>query len=556
MQQLQLLGVTRLSVWTDESTNPERHRAKIEAYAAAHGHQVIGFADDVDVSGKIPPAERPELGAWLKRHDEWDALVVAKPDRISRSLRDFLNLLHDLDAKGKTVISLDPELNFGTPVGRLVANVLMSFAQFEREMISDRVKDAYDHVRNGGGYAGGQVPFGYMAVRREGKGWEYQLDPEYAPIVRAMVDKILSGESMRQVAIWLKNSGIPTSRNVMRLRQGKPADESVWHSATVKELLMSPAIAGMQTTDGEPLRGPDGLIVQRCEGIIDRQTWELVKAAITGPAHRAARVDANPLLGVAFCGACSAPLYITSGTKKGKVYSYYRCSANMKRGTCDAKAIPVTELDETFEYRLLEQVGDVERMLRIPVPAEDHAEALALTEESIASLQADRYERNLFRGETGTAEYVKLMNGLEDRREKLTAMPSRPAGYHTEKTGQTYRDYWASLNAAERRQFMLNAGIKALCIRLERDDLAAMKVRPEMATRGVMILWKGPALDELRRLARRSRPHHRLQRVTTRPTLHRGELQQSDNGPQVTALPKRSWIFERGFRPGPALITE
>jgi site-specific DNA recombinase len=491
---MRIIGVIRLSVSTDESTSPERQREKIETWAAAHGHTVTGWAEDIDVSGKIAPAMRPELGPWLRQPDRWDALVAAKPDRISRSLRDFLNLWHDLDRQGKTLVSLDPELDFGTPMGRLVANVLMSFAQFEREMISDRVKDAYQHIRQNGGYAGGQVPFGYQVIRKEPKGWAYEHDPVYAPIVREMVDRALAGESMRQIAIWLNSTGIPTSRNVLRRRLGKPEADSVWSAGNVKSVFMSPAIAGLHAADGNPLR-IDGENVQRCEGIIDRPTWERLKKAITGTAHGVHRVDANPLLAIGFCGECGAPLYTTSTTSKGKVYAYYRCSKQAKDGTCSAKSIPMQALLETFEFRLLSQIGDVERVENIPIPGENHDAEIADVDQQIADLE-DEFQHG---GTLPARSFARLMAKLESRRDELAAMPRTDDTFDPHKTGQTYRQHWAALDTQGRRKFMLDAGIKALCVKLSREEMADMKIRQD--ARGILVLFDEPALDELRRLA-------------------------------------------------------
>jgi site-specific DNA recombinase len=501
---MRVIGAVRLSVVRDENKtmSPERQRAAIEAWAASRGHVIVGWAEDLNVSGAVAPADRPELGAWLKRTSEWDCICAAKPDRISRSLRDFLNFDHDLRALGKSLVSLDPEIDTSTSQGRMMAGNLLNFAEYEREMIKARVSAANEDYLSKGHYVGGQVPFGYDALPpADGKGWIYRQDPEYAPVVREIVERVLRGESMRQVAIWLNETGIPTGRNVMRRKTGKPDDKSVWHSASIKELLMSPSIAGMQVKDGQPFRGPDGIVVQRCEGIIDAATWEAVKATVTGRA-RSARANANPLLGVIFCALCQRPMHGTSGIHKGRRYSYYKCRDNMRQdGPCEAKAIPAGAVEETLADELLGLIGDVERVERLLVPAEDHAEDLALTEEAIAYLRADRYEHGLFRGAKGATEYTELMGKLEAKRDHLASLPSRPATHINKRTGQTYREYWEGLMPEERRQFMLNAGIKALVGRLDQLDPDTEMLGVRKGTKGAVILWSGPAIEELRELA-------------------------------------------------------
>jgi site-specific DNA recombinase len=88
---MRLLAVVRLSDLTDETTSPERQRTKISTYARLHDHEVVGVAEDF-VSGAISPFERPNLGPWLRRSDDWDGLIVAKCDRLTRSLLGFLVL--------------------------------------------------------------------------------------------------------------------------------------------------------------------------------------------------------------------------------------------------------------------------------------------------------------------------------------------------------------------------------------------------------------------------------------------------------------------------------
>ena len=84
------------------------------------------------------------------------------------------------------------------------------------------MKESTKHQRAHGQYVGGQVPFGYMPVKLDDKGWGYEPDPVYAPIVREMAEKLLGGWSQHQIAEWLNDEAIPTSRNVIRRRHGKP----------------------------------------------------------------------------------------------------------------------------------------------------------------------------------------------------------------------------------------------------------------------------------------------------------------------------------------------
>lgn len=108
MLRMRLLAVVRLSDLTDDSTSPERQRTRITTYAKLHDHEVVGLAEDLDVSGAVSPFDRPQLGPWLMRLVEWGDLVIAKYDRLTRSLLDFLMLYEWLRDRGKTLIWIDP----------------------------------------------------------------------------------------------------------------------------------------------------------------------------------------------------------------------------------------------------------------------------------------------------------------------------------------------------------------------------------------------------------------------------------------------------------------
>ena len=213
----------RLSVDTDETTAPERQRAKNQGYAELNDHTIIGEAQDLDVSArKVDPWKRPGLGPWLNdagKRAQWDGLIFSRQDRIARSSLDWHKLVKWLTEYDKTMICLDPMADLTTASGRFVAGVIAGFGEMEADMIAARVKDAVTALRASGQYAGGAVPFGLMPVRLNGKGWGFTLDPEFAPIVAEMASRFLNGESLNQIADWLNAMGNPTSQDVMRRRQ-------------------------------------------------------------------------------------------------------------------------------------------------------------------------------------------------------------------------------------------------------------------------------------------------------------------------------------------------
>ena len=259
------------------------------------------------MSGAVSPFDRPGLGRWLKpdKLGEWDAICATKLDRISRSLFDFTAFVHWLEAHGKALIILDPELDLTTKEGRVMANVLMTFAEYEREVIGSRVKDAYDKLIRAGNYTGGMVLFGYRPVK-QGQNWGVEIDPEYAPVVQEMAERYLRYESIGSIVRWLNTSGVPTPKDVIRMRSGNPKTrEKVtgvpWTTITVRGILNSYAILGAITNaKNEPLRDEQGVIIYRAEPLITRDQFEKIQLRLSpepgARPHQHLAADAGRLL--------------------------------------------------------------------------------------------------------------------------------------------------------------------------------------------------------------------------------------------------------------------
>jgi DNA invertase Pin-like site-specific DNA recombinase len=479
---MRLLAVVRLSDLTDETTSPARQRGKIDTYAKLHDHEVVGLAEDLDVSGAVSPFDRPQLGPWLQRIDDWDGLIVAKYDRLTRSLLDFLVLYKWLQERGKTLIWIDPPLDFSTPFGKAMANVLITFAELELAVISDRIREAWHGLREAGKWPGGTVPFGRIPVRAEPNGWRLVPDPEYAPVVVEMVRRYLDGHSFHMLACWLNEHGIPASRDAQRLRNGKPVKGKGWTRATVQKVLASPGLAGHVVSSGEPLRDADGLIV-RIDPLIPPEDYERLQAALSERAY-GRRVNASRLLQVAYCALCSSPLHITptkTSASAEQVYRYYRCSESRK-SACPANRLPAEYLEDLAARLFLSLVGNQEILERVHIAAEDASAELTAVDEAMEHLEAQYASGAVYRGETGAARFAGLMARLEERRDRLAALPSTPARIEYRPTGRTFADRWREEDQAGRRQLMVNAGFQ---VRIARTPIAPADIAAEARRQGI-----------------------------------------------------------------------
>ena len=134
-----------------------------------------------------------------------DVIVIYKIDRLSRSLCDFADLSRFFEKWNVAFVSVTQEINTQTSAGRMMLNILMTFAQFEREMISSRIKDKMSATRKKGKWVGGNVPFGYYTHDKR-----LVVDKDKAPIVQRIFQRYLEIQAPRQIARELNEDGVKT----------------------------------------------------------------------------------------------------------------------------------------------------------------------------------------------------------------------------------------------------------------------------------------------------------------------------------------------------------
>ncbi|WP_176611775.1 recombinase family protein [Actinomadura sp. WMMB 499] len=478
------IGAVRLSSLTEETTSPERQKEAEQAWANANNTEIIGWAVDLDVSASIPPWERPELGAWLERHVEYDLLIFAKLDRAVRSLRDFVDLMAWSEEHGVGLVILDPQIDLTDMWGRAMGGILAVFAELERNMIQKRTKEGYAEVLKQGRWPGGRLPFGYSAVeRQDGDGWQLVINPEQAKVLRTIINRIIGGASTLSQVNWLNEQKIPTARGA----------ES-WGYTAVYEILRSPALLGQRVKDRgntrskgwvDVVRGDDGLPVQYAEPIVNRETWERLQETLNANAKQTTgnRYDASPLLQVAFCARCERPFY-RRGTERvmasgdTKAYFYYRCASasDTTVETCPDKPYKYLELEGLVFHEVLDVIGTLEVQQRVFVPGEDHTETL---ETAQAAYEELTQQLTITRSASGRAKLMEQLTALDERIADLEELPNRPSTWRYEGTGQTYAQLWTTLNDAERGAMLRDAGVKVMCVRKPDGTPVAGVVLPE-----------------------------------------------------------------------------
>jgi site-specific DNA recombinase len=464
-----LLPYIRLSLVKDNTTSPERQFEKISQYAAFGDYDLIEITEadyDLDVSGAISPFDRPGLGRWLKPDmlDKWDVLCVAKLDRISRSLFDFTSLLHWLEAHGKSLIILDPMLDLTTKEGRAMANVLMTFAEYEREVIGARVKDAYDKLIRSGNYRGGWVPFGYRQVQLA-KGWGFEKDPVYAPVVQQMADMYLTYQSFGKVARWLRDEGVLSPRDIVRQRHGKPVHGDRWTPISVRKILMRLSVLGaVIDANGKPLRDEQGVIIYRADPLISRDTYEkIVVRAAQNPVN--VRVNATPLLQVAICALCGSTMHHSTTNRETKdgirAHRYYICHrANGSVRTCTAKRIHADPLEDAVFGTLLELAGHRKLRTKRIIAGRDYSEEMARVQEQIVHLEREIVKARMARKDFSELQTQK--DTANSEMDRLIDLEPEPARLEYEETDQTFQDWWDAHDQTARNAFLREQGVKVV----------------------------------------------------------------------------------------------
>jgi DNA invertase Pin-like site-specific DNA recombinase len=231
-----LIGYVRVSSAEQvrEGVSLDAQRERLQAYAVAHGAQLIGIEADEGLSGKLGPNKRPGLLKALQRVRSGDAngIVALKLDRFSRSTRDVLDLVDETRRDGWRLISVSEHLDTGSAAGRLVVTVLSALSEMEREQIGERTAEALAHVGRQGRIRSRIAPFGYrlqsggyvarVAGAREG----LVEDAGEQRIRSCIVGLHAEGLGARRIAAVLNTSG-----------DVNPRTGRAWHPATLQSLL-------------------------------------------------------------------------------------------------------------------------------------------------------------------------------------------------------------------------------------------------------------------------------------------------------------------------------
>ena len=295
--------------------------------------------DDGGISGGT--MERPALQRLLEdiKAGKVDIVVVYKIDRLSRSMLDFLGMIKFFDEHNVSFVSVTQDMNTDTAMGRLVLNVLQSFAQFEREIASERIKDKIALSKEKGLWMGGTIPLGYDA--QDGK---LSVNEGEAEIVRQIFDEFIKTGSATEVVKDLKKKGYQSKPRKSRRGAYYPAKD--FTKSSLYQILNNKLYIG-KIEHKEKEQVYEGLH----KAIIDMKTWNRTQAILSGNTRARIKTDpgAAPFL---LKGLLQDPdgYAITPSTtkKKNRKYRYYVSIQAIKKSyaDCPLKTISAPLLED------------------------------------------------------------------------------------------------------------------------------------------------------------------------------------------------------------------
>ena len=282
-----------------------------------------------------------------------DCVVVYKVDRLSRSLLDFGRIMETFDGHNVSFVSVTQQFNTTTSMGRLTLNILLSFAQFEREIISERTRDKIAAARRRGKWSGGAPVLGYDIQRGPG-GSKLVVNAKEAKRVQEIFKLYLEIESLITTVRELDRRG--WANKVWQTSVGRQRGGRAFDKPALFKLLTNVTYLGKVTYKGQPFEGEHKAILD--EDTFGRVQGTLRRGRRIGQKHPGNKHGAL-LKGLVRCKACGCDMghYFTS-KKDGRRYRYYVCYNAQKRGwaSCPAPSLPAGELEQ-FVVNQIKAIG-------------------------------------------------------------------------------------------------------------------------------------------------------------------------------------------------------
>jgi site-specific DNA recombinase len=362
--------ITHCAIYTRKSTEEgleqefnslDAQRESAEAYITSQKSQgwicLPDHYDDGGFSGGN--MDRPALQHLLVDIERGfiDCVVVYKVDRLSRSLMDFAKILERFEIKSVAFVSVTQQMSTRTSMGRLTLNILLSFAQFERELVSERTRDKIVMARKKGKYTGGRPVLGYDLSPEAGK---LMVNHMEAQRVRTIFDLYLRLDGVLPVVDELRRFGWTTKSWVTR--KGNVCEGHQFNKNSIYSLLSNPLYIGKVKYKDELYAGEHAGIIP--ETIFAETQTKLAENRRNPKSHKLGRFG-GILNGILRCKACGCGMSHSYSKKAdGRRYRYYVCNNATKTGwkNCPHPSLPAAEI-ETFILNEIRTIGFDETLI-------------------------------------------------------------------------------------------------------------------------------------------------------------------------------------------------
>ena len=471
-----VLVYTRKS--TDAQLEKEVHslsvqRASAESFIESQKHRgwfcLDERFDDNNISGGT--LDRPALRRAMKliKKGKVKVVVVNRLDRISRSLSQFLELTAFFEEYGVALVSVTQNINTGDAMGRLMLSIIISFAEFERELIRERVTERMHASRKNGQFIGGRPVLGYN-IKPEGR--ELEVDKIEAIRVHEIFALYLELRSVKATAQELKRRGWHNKKWVTR--EGKVSGGNPFSPNGLHHLLTNPIYIGKVTLKGEVFDGKHDALMD--PELFQQVQTMLAKNSVIDGARKRNRHSAL-LKGLLYCTACDTPFEHTYTKKKNRMYRYYTCSHKRREGanTCPSPSLPAGEIEELVISQILSvgtdpnlqdmvysQLADV-----VEKKSKEHAQQKKTAKQQLTRLHRELESSRQF---DASVSMIRLLESkIQDAENLLETLeratpPQMPEKREIIVALQNMKTLWPSFNKGEKCAF-----IKTLIQRVDYD---------------------------------------------------------------------------------------
>jgi site-specific DNA recombinase len=342
---------TRVAIYTRKSTEEgldqefnslDNQRQAVEAYVESQrGEGWVALPDSYDDGGFTGAnTDRPAFRRLMEDVEagRMDIVAVYKIDRLSRSLTDFARIMETFERHGVTFVSITQQFSTTTSMGRLTLNILMSFAEFEREMISERTRDKIAASRRKGMWVGGRAVLGYDVKDK-----------------RLVVNRDAAAQVQEVFRIYLDHGSLLATVQELNRLGWRTRTRKAWDKGNLRALLTNVLLIGKVRYKDEIHEGVH-------DAIIDQETWDAVQRQLRQGARSTNAATRNKwgalLKGLVRCGACATGMTHHYTSKGSRRYRYYVCDTALKRGASACPGSRVAAIDlEAFVVDSIRAIG-------------------------------------------------------------------------------------------------------------------------------------------------------------------------------------------------------